>query len=53
MRTALLAVIAIVAVAVAALLLYHNRRSRQLRQGFGPEYDPAGQESGDRRRPVV
>src|SRR5688572_29154408 len=48
-------IIAIVAAAVVVAaclgwLIYNQRRSRQLRAHFGPEYDRAVTELGDRRR---
>ena len=38
-----------VALAVAAFLLWRERRSRQLREGFGPEYERTVEERGSRR----
>ena len=38
------------AVAAAAWFFLQKRRSKQLREGFGPEYDHAVREHGDRRR---
>ena len=43
-------IVVIVVLAVAALvMLYQRRRSAQLRQRFGPEYEHTLEESGDRR----
>jgi len=44
----LIAVI-VVLLLVVGLLVYRQRRSTQLREGFGPEYDRALDEHGDRR----
>jgi hypothetical protein len=44
----LVAILAI-ALAAAAVLLVRQRRSQQLREGFGPEYDRTIAETGDRR----
>jgi hypothetical protein len=44
----LVAILAIALVAAAALLV-RQRRSQQLREGFGPEYDRTIAETGDRR----
>ena len=41
--------IAVVAVVVIAWMVARNRRSRELREQFGPEYDRALTEEGDRR----
>src|SRR5579863_6130894 len=48
--TLLVIVIAIVAVALGAVALYFNYRSRRLRSRFGPEYTRAVEESGNRYR---
>jgi hypothetical protein len=42
-------VILAVALAIAAALLWRERRSRQLREGFGPEYQRTVEERGSRR----
>jgi FtsZ-interacting cell division protein ZipA len=42
--------IIVIALVVAALLLTRQRRSQQLQQGFGPEYDRAVEERGGDRR---
>jgi hypothetical protein len=44
-------VIAVALIVLAALIWtsYHRARSRRLREGFGPEYDRAVEERGDRR----
>ena len=44
----LIAVLAVLLV-VAVVLLWRTRRSQQLREGFGPEYDRTLHEHGDRR----
>ena len=44
-----LAVIVLAAVAVVAVAVMGKRRSEQLREGFGPEYDHVVEETGDRR----
>jgi hypothetical protein len=44
----LVAILAIALVAVG-VLLYRQRRSQQLREGFGPEYERTIAETGDRR----
>jgi hypothetical protein len=44
----LVAVLAVLLV-VAAVLLWRTRRSQQLREGFGPEYDRTVAQHGDRR----
>jgi len=44
----LVAILAI-ALAVAVVVLVRQRRSQQLREGFGPEYDRTIAETGDRR----
>jgi hypothetical protein len=48
--TALIIVIAGVAVAVAAIFFYVNYRSRRLRSKFGPEYSRAVEETGSKYR---
>jgi hypothetical protein len=45
-----LAVLLVAAVAVAARFFSRNRRTEQLREGFGPEYGRAVREHGDRGR---
>src|SRR5437867_4027594 len=45
-----LAVIVILAVAIAAWWISQRRRSEQLREHFGPEYERTVDEIGDRRR---
>jgi hypothetical protein len=47
--TAILVVVAVIVV-VAALFFWQQRRSRSLRERFGPEYDRAVSERGDKRR---
>src|SRR3954453_9069097 len=42
--------IVVIAVVVAAVLLTRQRRSQQLQQGFGPEYDRTVDERGGDRR---
>src|SRR3954454_8949944 len=42
--------IIVIALVVAALLLTRQRRSQQLQQGFGPEYDRTVEERGGDRR---
>jgi hypothetical protein len=42
--------IVLIAVVVGALVLARQRRSQQLQQGFGPEYDRAVEERGGDRR---
>ena len=44
----LVAILAI-ALAVAVVMLVRQRRSQQLREGFGPEYERTIAETGDRR----
>jgi len=44
-----LAVVVLVAVALVAAVAMRKRRSEQLREGFGPEYDHVVEETGDRR----
>ena len=44
-----LGVLAVVAVALVSLAASRKRRSDQLREGFGPEYDRVVDETGDRR----
>jgi hypothetical protein len=41
--------IAVVFVVIAAWIVARNRRTRELRERFGPEYDRAVTEEGDRR----
>jgi len=48
-----LIVVAIVVVAAAAYMFVRNRRTKQLRQHFGPEYDRAVREHGSERRAEV
>jgi hypothetical protein len=48
MEWILVAVLAVLVV-VAAVLLWRARRSQQLREGFGPEYERTVAERGDRR----
>ena len=48
--TALIIVIAGVAVAVAAIVFYLSNRSRRLRSKFGPEYSRAVEETGSKYR---
>jgi hypothetical protein len=45
-----LVVVALVAIAAAAWFFLQKRRTEQLREGFGPEYDRTVEEVGDRRR---
>lgn len=50
-KTTLLIIAAVVVVLiVAGLLLMQRRRSEQLRSRFGPEYDRAVRETGDKRK---
>src|SRR3954465_14765118 len=42
--------IVVIALVVAAVLLTRQRRSQQLQQGFGPEYDRTVEERGGHRR---
>jgi FtsZ-interacting cell division protein ZipA len=44
-----LAVIVLAALVVVAAAAMRKRRSEQLREGFGPEYDHVVEETGDRR----
>jgi hypothetical protein len=44
-----LVAILVIALAAAAVLLVRQRRSQQLREGFGPEYERTIAETGDRR----
>src|SRR3954462_2876323 len=44
-----LVVILAIALVVAVVLLARQRRSQQLREGFGPEYERTIAETGDRR----
>src|SRR4051794_950413 len=44
-----LIVVIVVLLAIAGALAYQRRRSAQLREGFGPEYDRAVEEHGDQR----
>jgi Flp pilus assembly protein TadB len=48
MEWILVAILAVLLV-VAAVLLWRTRRSQQLREGFGPEYERTVAERGDRR----
>src|SRR4051812_42287622 len=43
----LLVVVIVVLLAAVGLLAYRQRRSAQLREGFGPEYDRVVRERGD------
>jgi hypothetical protein len=45
----IIVIVVVVAVAVAAAALYRRRRSDQLRQKFGPEYERAVEGTSDRR----
>jgi hypothetical protein len=45
----LLVGVIVVLLAVVAVLAYRQRRSTQLREGFGPEYERVVEERGDRR----
>ena len=47
--TWVLVIVVVVLLVVVGLLLYRQRRSAQLREGFGPEYDRALDEHGDQR----
>ena len=42
-------IVIVVLLAIVGLLVYRQRRSAQLREGFGPEYDRAVSEHGDQR----
>jgi FtsZ-interacting cell division protein ZipA len=44
-----LAVLAVAALVLVAAVAMRKRRSEQLREGFGPEYDHVVEETGDRR----
>jgi hypothetical protein len=44
-----LALLVLLAVGVAAVMASRARRSRQLQEGFGPEYDRVVEDTGDRR----
>jgi hypothetical protein len=44
-----LVIVVVVLLAVVGVLAYRQRRSAQLREGFGPEYDRAVREHGDQR----
>jgi FtsZ-interacting cell division protein ZipA len=44
-----LAVLALAALVLVAAVAMRKRRSEQLREGFGPEYDHVVEETGDRR----
>jgi hypothetical protein len=44
-----LIIVIVVLLAVVGLLAYRQRQSRQLREGFGPEYDRVLAERGDQR----
>src|SRR5918998_6054061 len=44
-----LALLAVVAIAVVAWAASRARRSKQLREGFGPEYERVVDEAGDKR----
>ena len=44
----LLVIVIVVLLAVVGVLAYRQRRSAQLREGFGPEYDRTVAETGDR-----
>lgn len=44
-----LAALALVVVSLAAVAVSRKRRSQQLQEGFGPEYDRVVDETGDRR----
>ena len=47
--TWVLVIVVVVLLVVVGLLLYRQRRSAQLREGFGPEYDRALDQHGDQR----
>ncbi len=44
-----LIVLVVVLLAIVGALVYQRRRSAQLQQGFGPEYDRAVEQHGDQR----
>ena len=44
-----LALLVLLAVVVAGVAAMRSRRSRQLQEGFGPEYDRVVEDTGDRR----
>jgi hypothetical protein len=44
-----LAVVVVVAIAFAVAAAMRKRQSKQLREGFGPEYDHVVEQTGDRR----
>ena len=45
-----LAIVIVLLLCVVGALLYRQRRTAQLKQGFGPEYDRAVHEHGDQRK---
>ena len=45
-----LAVLVVAALVLVAAVAMRKRRSEQLRESFGPEYDHVVEETGDRRR---
>jgi hypothetical protein len=45
----ILVAVAVALVALAALLLFRQQRSRRLQEGFGPEYERAVERRGDQR----
>jgi hypothetical protein len=47
--TVVLVIVIVALLAVVGMLAYRQRRSAQLREGFGPEYDRAVDEHGDQR----
>ena len=47
--TGVLVIVIVALLAVVGMLAYRQRRSAQLREGFGPEYDRAVDEHGDQR----
>ena len=47
--TWVLVIVVVVLLVVVGVLLYRQRRSAQLREGFGPEYDRVVDERGDQR----
>jgi hypothetical protein len=48
-----LIIVIVALLVVVGLLAYRQRRSTQLREGFGPEYDRAVEEHGDQRAAVA
>ena len=51
--TIVVLMVGLAAVAVVALIYYQKRRSEKLQRNFGPEYQRAVREYGDRRKPKL